>query len=478
MKKLILLIALTIILCFGLTACGMFNNHISNNKPDGFEMGDMDSNVNYESQIEYTEDTYVKDEIYSSEGKDENNIHILNGASVSLDNISITRKSANSTGGDNSSFFGVGAALLVTDGDAYINNSTINTDAKGGAGIFSYDNSAIYVSDTIINTSKDTSGGIHVAGGGKIFAWNLNIETQGESSAAIRSDRGGGEIVADGGSYISNGTGSPAIYSTADIVAHSADLKANSSEAICIEGLNSVFLFDCNLSGNMSDNSQNDTTWNVILYQSMSGDSEEGNSTFEMIGGKLKASNGGMFYTTNTESTFILSDVSIEYSDSNDFFLQCTGNANKRGWGNSGQNGAQCNFTALNQDMIGNIIWDSISKLDFYITDGSVLTGAIVDNESWSGENGNGYCNVYLDSNSKWIITGDSTVTNLYCTGTITDSDGNDVAVIDTDGNTLVEGSSIFSVTVSDYEKNVDTTGSSNIKNWEDFKVNKPSQLS
>ena len=109
----------------------------------------------------------------------------------------------------------------------------------------------------------------------------------------------------DGGTYVSNGVGSPVIYSTADIAVHNADLTANGSEAVCIEGLNSLRLFDSTLTGNMADLSQNDTTWNVILYQSMSGDSELGNSTFEMIGGKLTAKNGGMFYSTNTESTFI-----------------------------------------------------------------------------------------------------------------------------------------------------------------------------
>ena len=35
----------------------------------------------------------------------------------------------------------------------------------------------------------------------------------------------------------------------------------------------------------MKDLDQNDSTWSVILYQSMSGDSEVGNSTFDMIGG-------------------------------------------------------------------------------------------------------------------------------------------------------------------------------------------------
>ena len=137
-------------------------------------------------------------------------------------------------------------------------------------------------------------------------------------------------MVVDGGTYLSNGVGSPAVYSTADIAVNTAKLTANGSEAVCIEGLNSLRLFDTSLTGNMSDDSQNDCTWNVILYQSMSGDSQEGNSTFEMNGGTLTAKNGGMFYTTNTESTFILSNVNIKYADDNDFFLRCTGNNNQR----------------------------------------------------------------------------------------------------------------------------------------------------
>ncbi len=48
-------------------------------------------------------------------------------------------------------------------------------------------------------------------------AENLDIETSGNSSAAIRSDRGGGTVTVNGGTYVTNGTGSPAVYSTADI---------------------------------------------------------------------------------------------------------------------------------------------------------------------------------------------------------------------------------------------------------------------
>ena len=60
-------------------------------------------------------------------------------------------------------------------------------------------------------------------------------------------------MVVDGGTYTSNGVGSPAVYSTADITIHNAQLNATGSEAICIEGLNTIRLFDCNLTGNMKD---------------------------------------------------------------------------------------------------------------------------------------------------------------------------------------------------------------------------------
>jgi hypothetical protein len=46
------------------------------------------------------------------------------------------------------------------------------------------------------------------------------------------------------------------------------------------------------------------------------------------------------------------------------------------------------NFTAIDQVMKGDVIWDSISKLDFYMTDGSTLTGAVKDDETYAGNGG------------------------------------------------------------------------------------------
>ena len=441
--------------------------------PDGQSQG-VDS---YTAVNEYIEDTTISNETIESTGTDENAALISSGASVTLDNDTITRTSEDSKGGDNSSFYGVGAAVLATDGTAYVKDGSVTTDAAGGAGLFAYGDGTVYASGTIVKTTQDTSGGVHVAGGGTLYGWDLDVETNGESSAAIRSDRGGGTMVIDGGNYVSNGVGSPAIYSTADIAVSNATLTANGSEAICIEGLNSIHLYDCDLTGNMSDLDQNDNTWTVILYQSMSGDSEVGNSTFQMDGGSLTSENGGVFYTTNTESTITLNNVDINYNDDNEFFLQCTGNTNQRGWGQSGVNGADCHFTGISQDMQGDVIWDSISDLDFYLTEGSSLTGAVVDDESYAGEGGEGYCNVYVSADSTWTVTGDSTVSSLENEGTIVDSNGKTVTIQGTDGTVYVQGDSEYTITTGSYSDTADMSGATAIQDQSVYTVEKPDQL-
>ena len=431
----------------------------------------------YDAANEYSSDETVSDTSLESTGTDENTALVSNGAEVTFNNDAISRISSDSQGGDNSSFYGVGAAVLATDGTAYVKDSTVTTDSKGGAGLFAYGAGTVYAADTDITTQQDTSGGIHAAGGGTLYAWDLSVETNGESSAAIRSDRGGGTMVVDGGTYTSNGVGSPAVYCTADIAVNNAELTANGSEAVCIEGLNSLRLYNSNLTGNMSDDDQNDTTWTVILYQSMSGDSEVGNSTFQMDGGTITSKNGGLFYTTNTECTIALKDVDITYNDDSEFFLQCTGNNNQRGWGQSGANGSDCNFTADSQDMKGNVIWDSISDLDFYMTNGSTLEGAFVNDESNAGNGGDGYCNVVIDKDSTWTVTGDSTITSLSNAGTITDADGKTVSIVGTDGTTYVEGDSDYTITAGSYQDSADTSASTTVDDWSNYEVERPESL-
>ena len=441
--------------------------------PGGGSSGEPES---YTAVYEYSEDAAESGKTYDSTGTDENAILVTDGT-VTISDAAITRDSDGSTGGDQSSFYGVGAAVLTTGGTVVVSDSEITTDAAGGAGVFAYGDGTAYVADTVISTEQNTSGGIHVAGGGTLYAWNLDVTTNGGSAAAIRSDRGSGTMVVDGGSYTSNGLGSPAIYSTADITVNNAVLTATGSEAICIEGLNAIRLYDCDLSGAMLDQEQNDCTWNVIVYQSMSGDAVDGCGTFQMVGGSLTAENGGMFYTTNTESIFLLDDVDITMAEDAEFFLKCTGNANARGWGSTGANGADCNFTAIDQAMEGDVIWDSISELDFYLQGESTLTGAFVNDESAAGIGGDGYANLYVSADSVWVVTGDSVLTNLYNEGSVVDADGNTVTVVSADGTVLVQGESDLTVTVENYETSADFSGAAVETAWEDYAVEKPASL-
>ena len=420
----------------------------------------------YSAVQTYAEDAEVTEDVTST-GTDENAVHV-EGGSVKLESITLTRVSDDSTGGDSASFYGVGAAALVTGGTLTVANATIDTDANGGAGVFAYGDGVAYVSDTTISTKQGASGGIHVAGGGTLYASNLTVTTEGGSSAAIRSDRGSGTMVVDGGTYTANGSGSPAVYVTADISIKDAELTATGSEALCLEGLNSVRLYNCSLTGDMSDQEQNDNTWTVILYQSMSGDSQVGQGSFEMDGGTLTSKNGGLFYTTNTESVFTIRNVDVQIDEEGGYFLRCTGNANQRGWGSTGANGADCVFTALQQELNGDIIWDSISNLTLYVAEGSVLTGAVIDDESCAGEGGDGSCALVIDATSTWVVTGDSAVTSLSCAGAITDAEGNAVTIAGSDGTVYVEGTSQYTVTVESFSTEADTSAMGSISAWEE----------
>lgn len=413
--------------------------------------GAQSAPTSYSSVKEFTSDTEESGQSYTSEGTDESAVLVSNGANVTLKDFTVNRTSEDSKGGDSSSFYGVGASVLATDGTVNLSGGTITSDADGAAGAFAYDKGTVNISDTAITTTGNTAGGIHAAGGGTVNAENLTVHTSGESSAAIRSDRGGGTMRVKGGSYTSSGTGSPAVYCTADIEVNDAKLTAENSEAVCIEGLNSLSLTNCDLSGHIQENEQNDCDWTVILYQSMSGDSEIGNAVFNMTGGSLTSENGGLFYTTNTESTFYLNNVNITPSSNNEFFLKCTGNANKRGWGQSGANGADCSFTAENQKMEGDVVWDSISNLDFKMTNGSTLTGGFVQDESCAGNGGSGTADLSIDATSTWIVTKDSQLSSLTNKGTIKDAEGKTVTIKGSDGTVYVQGDSAYTVTVESY---------------------------
>ena len=369
-------------------------------------------------------DTTVTGETYTSTGDDENALRV-DGASVTLDGITVDKSAGSSSNTEDGDFYGMNAALLATNGaEVTITNATINSSAQNGNGVFSYgEGTIVNIFDSTITTTADNSGGIQTTGGGTTNASNLTVETSGNSAAAIRSDRGGGTVNVDEGTYTSNGYNSPAVYSTADITVSNAALTANNSEALVIEGSNSITLNDCDVTGNMSDtkgSSSDENVHNVMIYQSMSGDAEVGTSSFSMTGGSLTAKNGDMFYITNTHSVISLSGVSITNEDADANLMTITGNSASHGWGSAGSNGAQAEVTASDQVLEGNIVVDTISTLDLTLSDGSTFTGTIniTDNEA-GGTAVSDNAVVTIDEGCTWTLTGDCTISSLTNNGTI-----------------------------------------------------------
>ena len=385
------------------------------NSSNTTEKGNGNSNIEYASKNEIKETKTVENEEYSSSEKDENALLIDGDITVDLNNITV-EKTGSSDGGDNTSFYGTNSAIIAKNGaKVSIKNSTITTDATGANGVFSYGGSAttnnssndgttIEISDSKITTSQDNSGGIMTTGGGTMIANNLEITTSGTSSAAIRTDRGGGTVTVNKGTYETTGKGSPSIYSTADITVNDATLIATASEGIVIEGKNKVTINNCDLTDTNNElNGQSTTYKNIFIYQSMSGDAATGEVLFNATDSKITTNKGDTFYITNTTATITLTNNEIKNNDSTGAFLR----AQKDSWGNSGSNGGDVTLIMNNQKSFGDIIIDSISTLTMTMKESSYYEGTI------NSDNNAKSIILNLDATSSIKLTGNSYITEL-----------------------------------------------------------------
>ncbi len=384
--------------------------------------GNSNADIDYIGAVEITSADNQSGEIYTGTTADENALLIATSEEVTITNPTVT-KTGDSDGGDNCNFYGLNAAVLVKDGSTTtITGGTLTSDADGANGIFSYggnggrngaagDGTTVIIRDTKIVTTGDGSGGIMTTGGGITYAYNLDVTTGGRSSAAIRTDRGGGTVVVDGGTYTSNGLGSPAIYSTADITVSNATLTSNLSEGVCIEGLNSITLNNCNLTANNTKCNGNATFFDTIMiYQSMSGDAASGTSHFTMTGGSLTSKSGHVFHVTNTNAVITLNGVEITNEDAANILLSVSAD----GW-SGGSNIAE--LKGIAQKLNGIIKVGSDSTLTINLTEGSTLEGSIDGTiTNAKGENVStevGTISVTLDSTSTWTLSADSYVTEF-----------------------------------------------------------------
>ena len=338
---------------------------------------------------------------------DEEHAITADGEEASYSNIAVVK--TGDAEGDEADFYGANAAIFATNGGSLtLSEITVNTDGKHANGVFSYgEGTTVNISDSVIETTGNCSGGLMTTGGGTMNASNLLIHTTGNSSAAIRSDRGGGTVNVTGGSYTTEGTGSPVIYSTADITVSDAVMESTASQDVVVEGQNSVTLNNVNLTASNVTKNSNKSEWYqaVMIYQSMSGDADEGLASFAMNGGTLTNLNGDIFFVNNTTATIDLTSATIVNEDSEGVFLR----AAAAGWGSEGSNGGHVTMNASSQNIDGDMIVDEISSLNLYLKDSSSFSGAI----NSDGQSGDVY--VEIEDGSTWTLTGDSYITSLTC---------------------------------------------------------------
>ena len=360
------------------------------------------------------EDIETRETVENSE--DSSHAVTADGEEVSMSNTAVI-KTGDSGQGDEADFYGDNAAVFAANGGTLtLSNMVVETNGTHANAVFSYgEGTTVNVSDSYIETSGNCSGGIMTTGGGTMKAENLTINTSGNSSAAIRSDRGGGTVTVTGGSYTTGGTGSPVIYSTADITVNNAEMESTASQGVVVEGKNSVTLNNVELTAdnNTKNSDKSDYYQAVMIYQSMSGDADEGTSSFTMNGGRLTNANGDIFFVNNTATTIDLSGAEI-INNGGGIFLR----AEAAGWGNEGSNGGHVNMTASDQEINGDMVVDQVSELNLYLKDNSVFTGAI----NSDGAAGSVY--VEIEAGSRWVLTGDSYITSLTCSADAIDLNG------------------------------------------------------
>ncbi|EUC60035.1 MULTISPECIES: adhesin [Mogibacterium] len=403
---------------------------------------------------------------------DVNALLAKSGGTLTVKNSKVT-KSGDDTNGDNVNFYGINSsALAVGKGSKlFISKTSITSTSEGSNGIFSTDNGKVYANDVKITTKNGgNSRGLDATYGGEIYANKMNISTEGNHSAATATDRGGGYISITNSKLKTAGSGSPIVYSTGDIELDAVKGTATGSQIAGIEGKNRILVYNSSLTSTNDAISGSDPIKNgVIIYQSTSGDAETVSSQlgdFEAVNSTLKStiSGGAMFYVTNTNAKVVLKKTKLDFDSANVDLINAGGN-NSNNWGSRGNNGGKLTFTGVSQVLKGNITVDTISSVNLYLTKNTTWTGSAKIETNSSGSSSGAPLTVNVDKTSKWVVTKNTSVTNLNAEkgAKIVDSNGKTVT-IKVNGKTKVKGNSDVAVTVTGkYSNTVKTSSQSSL---------------
>lgn len=323
-------------------------------------------------------------------------------------------------------------------------------------GLYAATGETKFANEEDISTAAEGACGVYAASGGTVVANALSVQTAKGASAAVATSAEGGSISIANSQLKTAGTDSPLLQSAGTVEVDNVDGVANTSQIARLSGSGSIVIAGSSLASNSAGTLSSDPIANgIILYRETSGDGEQqsGKSALFQASGSTLSSNilsGAFFYLTNTTATIVLADTDLDFDTEKALLLEAS--ANSAGtWGATGKNGATVTFTALDQDLDGDIDVDSLSSVDLYLLEGSKWKGAASITANSAGTALSNNITVNIDSTSGWTVTENSTVSilNIEKGGSLVDAKGKSVTIVDADGNTLVDGASDVKVSVT-----------------------------
>ncbi len=367
--------------------------------------------------------------------------------------------------------YGTNSVLTVlgSNANALLVNSFLESDAVGAPGIIAVDSGLALAQNASIETASQQSSALATAFDGTILANALEAQTCGSQSAALFVTTKLGSISAANSSFSTAGQESPLVSSAGRIELDNVSGMADNSPVAMLRDAGSLIVQGSRLVSNQQQQAPTEpTTGAIALYRedAVSLETLHENTVFQADGSSIKSDlkTGSLFYVTNTRAKILLSNTSLEFDDASMPLLMAMGN-NANGWGTQGSNGASVTFTAANQTLQGDVIVDAQSSVDLFLLDSSNWRGSARNVASTSNSLTSDQLNVSIDGGSTWVVSSNSSVTNLSLApgARLIDPQGKGVKIHDGNGFSLVDGASDITVTVTGSFSSTIKTTSDNV---------------
>lgn len=366
--------------------------------------------------IEVTKNENVSNLREISKEDNKSVIQVSNKAKYNATNLELTKESGKSTDFDSSTLYGLNSTFIAKEGsEIFLEDSKLSSSISYSSAFFATGlETTATLNNVELSTDKDNSSALNASSEAKIDISNSEIKTKGNNSDAIKTLDANSLININDSTITTEGQNSTLLYSKGKIEALNIKGTSNSYLAI-IEDRNSLELTNANLITNGQDKTINEYLGAFLIYsqESASASNNYTSAKLDIIDSIIEINKDSswydktpLFYLTNTEANINITNTTLNYGS--DILLKAVANSE---YGDIGDNAASVTLTATDQELTGEIIVDSNSKVRLNLNNSTYEGKINVDNLSANVD-------VTFDYDSRWELTGDSYINILQITKT------------------------------------------------------------